>query len=217
MTDDRIAKLEQKIAEAQAELQALKSGKAAPPPLPPRDEGVRVVPLLVERSDMPSLKEMERLYAAVKSLSPWPSALVDRYDESRPFRGFSSAFRWVMNMPRADRPNGKVALSFWNDCCKNWLHDRGSMTGDLSANAILLSIFAAGDIPYCPANPTLGVTWEIGLVEFGGRPASPDEWRRVMKEAAAAVLPPSSPAAVLPPSAPARRLPMAAAVRIYGG
>jgi hypothetical protein len=207
MTDDRIAALERQINAAQAELQSIKAERPAAPSLPPRGE-VRIVPILSEPPSLPSLKETERLFAAVKALSPWPEALNDKYDPDRPSRGFSVAFRWVQSVPRSDRPNGKVALSFWMDCCKNWLRDRGSMTGDLSANSLLLAVFAAGDVCYCPANAQLGVTWEIGLLEYGGKPANADAWRRVMKEGAAAVLPPSS---------PARRLPMAPAVRIYGG
>jgi hypothetical protein len=205
---DRLAELEAKAFALNAEIAALKAGRTAPPP-PVRDEGVvRVVPLLIERNDMPTLREMEKLYSAVKALSPWPQTLVDRFDDSRPFRGFASCFRWLANMPRADRPNGKVALSYWMDVCRGWLRARNSVASDLDANALVLAVLASGDVPYCPANAQLGVTWEIALLEYGGKPANADAWRRVLKEGASAVLPPSS---------PARRLPVATAVRIYGG
>jgi hypothetical protein len=199
---DRIAALETKIAEAQAEIAALKAGKAASPPLPPRDE-VRIVPLLTERSDLPTLREMEKLYSAVKALSPWPSALTDRFDDSRPFRGFTSAFRWLANVPRTDRPNGKVALSYWMDVCRGWLRARNSVASDLDANALILAVLAS-DVAYCPANPQLGVVWELGLVEFGGKPASPDAWRRILTGGASAILPPSSPARRMAPLSPVR-------------
>ena len=187
MTTDRLAQLESdKPAALNAEIAKLRAERPAPPLPPVKDEGVRVVPILTEPSSLPRLKEVERLYNAVRGLSPWPEALVDRYDDARPFRGFSSALRWVQSMPRADRPNGKVALSYWIDCGKNRRRDRNCMTSDLSANALVLAVFAAGDVCYCPANSQLGVVWEIGLLEYGGRAAAPDAWRRVMREGGSA-------------------------------
>jgi hypothetical protein len=205
---DRLAELEAKAATLNAEIAKLKAERPAAPRLPPKDEGLRIVPVLDERFDLPNLKEMERLFAAVRNLSPWPQTLVDRFDDNRPFRGFSSAFRWLANVPRTDRPNGKVALSYWMDVCRGWLRARNSVASDLDANALILAVLASGDVAYCPANHQLGAVWELGLVEFGGKPASHDAWRRVMKEGAAAVLPPSS---------PARRLPAPSNVRVYGG
>jgi hypothetical protein len=204
MTDDRIAKLEAQINAAQAELAQIKAGKAPPPPTPPKDE-VRILQLLDERRDLPSLKEMERLHARVKPLSPWPMALTDRYDEHRPFRGFSSAFRWLQNVGRTPQSNGKVALSFWADCCRIWLRARNCVGSDVDANALILAVLAAGDIVYTPADHARGWVWELGLIEFGGRPANMDAWRAVM-----------SSGAILPPSAPARRDAPPSAVRIYG-
>ena len=98
-----------------------------------------------------------------------------------------------MNVPRADRPNGRVSLPFWLDVARGWLRLRGAMVSDLNANALILGTFAVGDIAYCPANSQLGVTWELGLLEFGGKPASPDSWRRVLTGGASAILPPSAP------------------------
>jgi hypothetical protein len=173
-----------------------------------RDE-VRIVTVLDERSDgLPNLREMERLFSAVKALSPWPSALVDRYDDARPFRAFSSTFRWLMNVPRSDRPNGRVALSYLLNTCRTWLRARGAMASDLDVNALILAALACGDICYCPGDPSLGVVWEIGILEFGGKPASPDAWRRILTQGAAAVL---------PPSAPARRTPPLSNVRVVVG
>jgi hypothetical protein len=120
----------------------------------------------------------------VRNLSPWPQTLVDRFDDNRPFRGFSSAFRWLANVPRTDRPNGKVALSYWMDVCRGWLRARNSVASDLDANALILAVLASGDVAYCPANHQLGAVWELGLVEFGGRPASPDGWKRILREGA---------------------------------
>jgi hypothetical protein len=205
---DRLAQLEAQAATLNAEIAKLRAERPAPPP-PVKDvREVSVTAVLDERSDLPDLKQMQKLFAIVKPLSPWPSALHDRFDEHRPFRAFSSTLRWMMNVPRADRPNGKVALSYWLDVARGWLRARNSVASDLDANALILAVLASGDVAYCPANHQLGAVWELGLVEFGGRPASPDGWKRILREGASAVLPPSS---------PARRLPMAAPVRIYGG
>ena len=108
MTTDRLAQLEAKAAALNAEIAKLRAERPAPPLPPVKDEGVRVVPILTEPSSLPRLKEVERLYNAVRGLSPWPEALVDRYDDARPFRGFSSALRWVQSMPRAE---GRTAKS----------------------------------------------------------------------------------------------------------
>jgi hypothetical protein len=207
MTDDPVAKLEAIIATAQAELAALKAQRPVPPTRPPRDEGPRVVILNDERTDgLPNLKEMEKLYAAVKSMAPWP--LNDKYDEHKPFRGFCACFRWIANKHRTEFPNPKFALSFWLDNCKTWLRERNGMANDVSANELILAVFAFGDVRYVPANAQLGLTWELALAEYIGRPASPDAWQMVMKNGASAILPPSSPARRMPPLSP---------VRIYGG
>jgi hypothetical protein len=204
---DRLAQLEAQAATLNIEIAKLRAERPAAPPPPPKDEGVRVVPLLHECVDgMPSLREMERLFTIVKQHSPWPQALNDRFDEHRPFRAFSSAFRWVQNVGRAERPNGKVALSFWADTCRLWLRSRNSVGSDLDANALVLACLAAGDVAYTPANGALGHVWELGLIEFGGKPANMDAWRAVM-----------SSGTILPPSPPARRMPPLSQVRIYGG
>jgi hypothetical protein len=188
-----------------AELEGSTPNRVTPPP-PVKDEGPRVVLLLDERSDLPSLKETERLYSALKHLAPWP--LNDKYDADRPFRGFSCCYRWISNKGRTEFPNPKFALGFWLEACKVWLKARGSMTGDVDASVLILAVYAAGDIAFCPANSQLGHVWEIGLAEHAGRPADVAGWRRVLAGGAAAVRPPSSPGR--------RRAPLSP-VRIYGG
>jgi hypothetical protein len=203
MTDDRIAKLEATINAAQAELAEIKAGKAEQlPPRPPRDEGVRVVPLLDERVEgVPNLKELQRLFEIVRPLAPWP--LADRYDERKPFRGFCSAFRWISNKGRTDFPNPKFALSFWLDNAKTWLRDRNAMGNDIDASTLILATYASGDVKFLPANAALGHTWEIGIAEYSGRPAT-DAWRPILAGGAAAILPPSAPARRMAPPSPVR-------------
>jgi hypothetical protein len=84
MTDPRVAALETKIAEAQAELQAIKAGTISPPPTPPRDEGVRILQLLDERSDLPTLDQMKKLFSVVRHRVPEQKS----HDDDAPFRGF---------------------------------------------------------------------------------------------------------------------------------
>ena len=204
---DRLAELEAQHLALGAEIAKLKAERPAPPP-PVRDE-LRIIALNDEiTSGMPDLRQMEKLYSIVRNLSPWPEMLRDRYDDGRPFRAFSSTFRWLMNVPRTDRPNGKVALSYWLDTARIWLRARNSVAADLNVNALVLAALACGDVCYCPGDSTLGVVWELGLVEFGGKPASPDAWRRILTQGAAAVL---------PPSAPARRMPAPSNVRVTVG
>jgi hypothetical protein len=206
---DRLAALEAQAAALAAEIAALKAGRTAPPP-PVKDvREVSVTVVLDERGDGPSLKEMEKLFAVVKALAPWPEALRDRYDDSRPFRAFSSCFRWLANKGRTEFPNPKFALGFWLDDARAWLRARNSVASDLDANALILAVYAQGDIGFCPARPELGHTWELALAEHAGRSADVAGWRRILAGGAAAVRPPSS---------PARRLPMASSqVRVYGG
>jgi hypothetical protein len=208
MTDDRIAKLEATITAAQAELQAIKAGQPAPAPRPPRDEGVRIMQVLDERTDnLPDLKQMSRLFSIVKPHSPWPQTLINKFDEQKPFRAFASAFRWVQNVGRTERPNPKFALSYWTDTCRMWLRARNCVGSDLDANGLVLACLASGDVPYASANPSMGVVWELGLREYGGTPAT-DVWRTVLNGGV-----------IRPPSAPASRgfVHVPSPVRIYGG
>jgi hypothetical protein len=203
---DRLAALEAQAAALNAEIAALRATQPAPPPRPPRDDGVRVTELLTEcTAGMPTPKELQLLYGAVMHLAPWP--LADKYDERKPFRGFCSAFRWLSNKGRTDVPNSKYALSFWLDNCRSWLRARDAMANDVNAGALILATYAHGDVKYCPANAALGCVWELALAEYAGKPASPDSWKRILREGASAVL---------PPSAPARRIEAPSPVRVYG-
>jgi hypothetical protein len=205
MTDSRLAELEAQHLALGAEIAKLRAERPTAPPPPPRDE-VRIVEVLNERSDLPDLKQMTRLFNIVKQHSPWPQTLVDRFDETRPFRAFCAAFRWVMNTQRLDRPNGRVALSYWADTCRMWLRARNSVGSDVDANSIILACLAAGDVAYSPADPTRGWVWELGLIEFGGRPANTDAWRAVLNGRA-----------ILAPSQPARRTAPPSLVRVVVG
>lgn len=154
---DRLQQLEQQLAAVTAEIAVLKAGKSVP--VPPKDEGVRVLHVLDERTDLPNLKEMERLYGAVKHLAPWQ--FDTRYDYDKPFRGFTASYRWLANKGRTKFSNPKFALSFWLDNCKTWLRARNSVASDVDASMLILATYASGDVVFCPANAHLGTTWEL--------------------------------------------------------
>jgi hypothetical protein len=187
---DRLAELEAKALALSAEISALRAIQPAPPPRPPKDEGVvRVEPLFTESTGgMPTLKELEKLFAAVKHLAPWP--LQNKHDDQRPFRGFCSSFRWLANKGRIEQPNPRFAFAFWLDNCRGWLRERNVMVNDIDASTLILAMYAQGDVKYVPA---LGHVWELGLAEHSGKPAA-DGWKRIIREGASAILPPSAPA-----------------------
>jgi hypothetical protein len=164
MNTDRLAQLEQQAAAISAEIAALKAGKAAAQPRPPRDEGVRIFAINEERSDLlPDLKEMRKLFTAVKDRAPWP--LDTRHDSDKLFRGFCACFKWLANKGRTEFPNPKFALGFWLDNCKTWLRARNGVAGGIDATALVLAAYASGDIAYVPANGVLGHVWELALAE----------------------------------------------------
>jgi hypothetical protein len=206
MTDDRIAALERQINAAQVELQALKAGKTAPRP-PVKDvREVSVTAVLDERTDLPDLKQLAKLFDVVRNLVPE----VRSYDRDAALRGFAGAFRYVSNCGRLAAPNGKLGLGYFMDDMKQWLRHRNAMTIDVTGSSFLGAVLASGDICFVPHNSMLGHVFEVGLQPpfHGGKPANADGWKRILREGASAVL---------PPSAPARRMAAPSPVRIYGG
>jgi hypothetical protein len=189
---DRIAALEQKIAEAQAELQALKAGRPSPPkgdhaenkqvaPLVAAYEdrrGVTISTPLTETNTGPTLTELRRLYEITNVYAPWP--LAGKHDEDRPLRSFMAAFRWAQNVGRQDVPNSRVDLSYWLDAAKQWLRARNAI-GEVDVNGLLMAVWACGDIAWQKQDLSQGRLWEIALVPHGGRPASADAWRQVLQ------------------------------------
>jgi hypothetical protein len=196
-----------RLAALELELAALKKAAGNDPRAAfvadQHEQGPRVTELLEERTtDLPNLKEMQRLYAAVKHKSPWPQALNGRHDENRPFRAFSSCFRWLQNIGRLEQPNKKVSLAYWCDACRLWLRARNCVGSDVDANALILAVYAAGDVPYLLPDDRLGNVWELGLAQYGGKPASAAAWRRVMQ--VGSTMPPAPPDRRFAPPSPAR-------------
>jgi hypothetical protein len=204
---DRLAQLEAQAASLQAEIAALKAAQPGPAPRPPRDEGVRIVPVLAERTDgMPNLAELKNLYAAVRNLVPEAK----HHDPDAGFGGFCGAYRFVCNCRRIAVPNAKVSITWWLDSMTDWLRQRGAVARDATGASFVAAVYAAGDVLFVPHNSTLGTVWEFALVppgQSGGKPAS-DAWRRVLREGASAIL---------SPSAPVRRIEPVSPVRIHGG
>jgi hypothetical protein len=83
---DRLAELEAKVGALNAEIAKLKAERPAPPPLV-KDEGVRITAVLDERTDLPNLKEMQKLFSIVRHRVPEQKT----HDPHRPFRGFCAA------------------------------------------------------------------------------------------------------------------------------
>jgi hypothetical protein len=196
---DRLAQLEVKAATLAAEIAALKAGKAAPVPPPPKDE-VRILQLLDERSDgMPSLDQMRKLFDIVRHRVPEQKS----HDPDAGFRGFLSAFRFVSNCWRIAVPNSKYSITWWCDGMKMWLRERNAMVSDVAGSSFISACLASGDVLYTPHDSTLGHVWEFGLVppgHGGGKPAS-DAWKLVLN---GSVLAPSQPARRMAPPSPAR-------------
>jgi hypothetical protein len=199
-----LAELKAEAARLNARIAELESGKAVPQSEP--REGARVVALNNElTAGMPDLRQTEKLFNIVRPHSPWPQALVNKWDETKPLRGFSVALRWILNMQRTERPNGRVALSYYSDVCRTWLRKRNSVA-DHDVNSIVLAAFACGDVSYVVGDGQVGTVWELSLCEFGGRPADLGGWKRVLDTGN-----------ILAPSQPARRAPPPSPVRIFGG
>jgi hypothetical protein len=186
MTDrDRIAALEHKIAEAQAELAALKRGEA-PKPAPQPD--VRpLMSYLTSPSNFqrPTEKELRRLAAVVVGKYPKLGArkslrglLDDEFDDD--FRnGFAWAFERLGFIGRAEKPDTRRYIEHWLNDCKDWLAlHRPYHCGDISG-AFMCAAIAHGDVPYIVGDMSRGVVWSVGLTNFGGTLAS-DAWKRVL-------------------------------------
>jgi hypothetical protein len=160
-----LAELKAEAARLNARIAELEGNNNRVTPPPVEERGVRVVELLPERTDsLPTLREMERLFTIVKQHSPWPQALNDRFDEHRPFRAFSSAFRWLQNVGRAERPNGKVALSYCvtrSDQVADHDQPCGNTHTDLQWSTGLQSAHCLDQLQPCPYRP-LGVVL-VGL------------------------------------------------------
>jgi hypothetical protein len=204
MTDQRIAEIEAKIAEAQAEIAALKAGRPAAPS-PPKHEGARIVQVLDERSEGPNLAELKKLFSIVRHRVPERKT----HDADQSNRDPAvSARRRGRNLRQSDTRRETLGKPWWIEGMTDWLRARNAMTRDVDGASFVAATMASGDILFVPHDSTMGYVWEFAIVppgHGGGKPAS-DAWRTVL-----------STGNVLPPSAPARRVAAPSQVRIYGG
>jgi hypothetical protein len=200
---DRLAALEAQAAALNSEIAKLRAERPAPPP-PVKDvREVSVTAVLDERTDLPDLKQLAKLFDVVRNLVPE----VRSYDPDAALRGFAGAFRYVSNCGRLAAPNAKLGLGYWCDDMKAWLRARNAMTIDVSGASFIAAVLASGDILYVPHNSDLGHVWEFGIVppgHGGGKPTS-DAWKRVLE------------GSVLAPSTPARRMAPPSQVRVVVG
>jgi hypothetical protein len=114
-------------------------------------------------------------------------------------------------------PVTKFAPSWWIDYAQQWARDSG-VQGVI--RSLLPAIIASGDVqysfddrsafwldPYRASGRVVdaqGHVWEFGLTppHYGGKPASPDAWRKVLDTGNALL--PSAPARRMAPPSPAR-------------
>jgi hypothetical protein len=186
---DRLARLEAQTAVLNSEIAKLRAERPAPPQ-PPRDE-VRIVQVVDERSDLPTLADMRKLYNVVKHRVPEAKT----HDPDAGFRGFCGAFRYVSNCGRIAAPNARLGVGYFIDDMKGWLRLRNAMTIDTTGSSFIAAALASGDILYVPHNSMMGHVWEFGIVppNHGGKPADANGWRKVLD------------GSILAPSQPARR------------
>jgi len=177
---------EQRIAALEAEIAALKAGKAArfAPPQPVKDEGVRIVQI-VEPSNFvrPTEKELRRLYDVVvgkyPQLAPRLSARWEHEQRQEHFDGFIWSFERLGYIGRTAMPDTKHYANFWISECQDWLRQfRPSHHGSIGAG-FLAAVIAHGDICFTPGDENRGVVWTIGVTPFGGAKAT-DAWRKVL-------------------------------------
>lgn len=182
--------IDQRIAALEAELQALKAERAPAPAAQKEEQGARIIQLNTEiTSGLPSLDQLRRLFSIVRTGVPQAKT----HDDDAPLRGFCGAYRFVANCGRVAAPNNKHSLGWWCDEMKSWLRARDSMTMDVNGSSFIAAVLASGDILYVPHDATRGFVWEFSIVppQHGGKPASPDGWRRVLD---GSLMAPSQPA-----------------------
>lgn len=192
---DRIARLEKTIAEAQAELQALKRGDAPKPAQQPDERPLVSYLEAPTHFARPTEKELRRLadivIARYPKLGPRKSlrgSLDGEFDDD--FRnGFAWSFERLGYVGRTERPDTKRYADYWLDDTKAWLAlHRPNHCGNIGAG-FLAAVLAHRDIPYIPGDLSRGVVWSLGLTLHGGKLAS-DAWKRVL---AGELLPPTAP------------------------
>jgi hypothetical protein len=175
-TAERITALEQKLAETQAELKALKAGPDVPikPPRPADPDLPRpLVTLIEERSSFvrPTLDELRKLYGIVcnkyPQFRPRPSARWADQEKQEYFDGFIWSFERLGHIGRTIAPATRHYVDFWSSECRDWLRlHRPGFSGNIGAG-LLAAVVAHGDIPFIVGDERQGVVWSVGVTTFG--------------------------------------------------
>lgn len=183
--EQRVIELERQVAQLTELHQAELAVKAvAPRPRAIDDRGVRITYLAEPNAfQMPGEDDLKTLYEIVLNRCPYlcPSKqtrpFIDDNDRDG-FKDFCNSFLRLGNLGRADKPNQKLALSWWLQECGDWLSPR-SLPKISKADAFLAAVIAHGDIPYvAPAND--GSTWEFALEPYSRGRRATDGWRKVL-------------------------------------
>jgi hypothetical protein len=124
---------------------------------------------------LPTDDQLRKLLALVRTAHP-------RFTSDDPdfFDCFRSAFIWLANVRRTEKPNTKYYLTHWSDTAEGWLTRRGIPKADPS-RALLAAVIAHGDIPFVLPVPADGVVGAIGVSSDETIGRSPNEaWRDVL-------------------------------------
>lgn len=179
--DNRIAELEARLAQAEAELAALRP--TPKPALKPYvEEGTRVImepPPYIQPEDFPTKNQLASLLRNVFSAYPRlePAAGVPKsYRES-----FEKSFLALCHIRRSPEIKHRY-MSDWRDYGQEILAGLGSWA-KLDLGAFCCAVIAHGDIPYSHPNHPQNFSMSAGLVIGGGTAgkAYSGAWRKVFK------------------------------------
>jgi hypothetical protein len=114
------------------------------------------------------------------------------------------AFAFMSTLGRTDMPDHRRYIMHWADLGADWARENNA--GDIGS--VLLAAVCHADVPFALGDSSSGAVAALGVVQWGGRPAS-HRYRAVLA-GTARLLPPTSP--------PRSRLPaLPSQVLIVGG
>jgi hypothetical protein len=182
-TETRITELESQLAVAQAELAALKAGKAPAPPVKPIDDRPLVSFLQPPAIELPTAEQCRKLIEVISRIYP---VLKPRFsmrwhdEEDRELHaGFATSVRFISTLGRTSVET-KYYLSVWIDRCQDWarLVDHNPV-GNVGA-AFFLAAVAMG-VPFQLGNNATGDLPAVGLREHGGEKMTAAGWKQTLQ------------------------------------
>lgn len=176
MSDRRLADPKKRVAELQADIDALE-GKSPAPVSSREDRGVSVshpAPSVT----LPSDDEYDRLLAIVtgkyKQLAC--SRDVDPADFAAQFR---AASMFAAHHGRRNDLDMQRDLSWWFDNCRHWCREHAVQPSWMTGAALTAAVVAQADILFSPLDH-FPLEVRFGLQFAGGGSATSDWWRRAL-------------------------------------